>query len=271
MRIAIEWRSLGRVGARSGRQASRPGGRGAPGRTRAARSGCGSRSSPRWSTRSRTRAWASATPAPAASPPAAGSRVPCAAHSSSSAITCSTLRGRRAPARGDRTHRHVVLLVGADVGIESTDAGWASTLFSDTSAAAVYWTSIMPVLRPASVDEERRQARRVGRRSSCAMRRSRDRAELGHGDRQQVHRQRDRLAVEVAAGDRLAAAGRGARRIDVRAVGEDERVVGRGVDLELEHAPHVGQRVRDRAVDLRHAADRVRVLDLVRLRVVRSA
>ena len=47
------------------------------------------------------------------------------------------------------------------------------------------------------------------------------------------------------------------------ALREDERVVGRAVHLDVEDAPEVVERVADRAVDLRHAAQRVRVLDLV--------
>ena len=47
------------------------------------------------------------------------------------------------------------------------------------------------------------------------------------------------------------------------ALGEDERVVGRAVDLDVEDAPEVVERVADGAVDLGHAAQRVRVLDLV--------
>ena len=61
-----------------------------------------------------------------------------------------------------------------------------------------------------------------------------------------------------------------ASAVDVAAGGEHERVVGRGVELDVEHPPEVVERVADRAVDLRHAAQRVRVLDLVRRRVVRA-
>ena len=38
----------------------------------------------------------------------------------------------------------------ADVGIESTEAGWHHTLFSATSAAAVTWAIMNPESRPAS-------------------------------------------------------------------------------------------------------------------------
>jgi hypothetical protein len=36
----------------------------------------------------------------------------------------------------------------ADVGMESAEAGWTSTLFSEARAAAVYWSIIIPELRP---------------------------------------------------------------------------------------------------------------------------
>src|SRR5262245_65847398 len=39
----------------------------------------------------------------------------------------------------------------SQVGIESTEAGWLSVLFSETSAAAVYWASINPDRRPTSL------------------------------------------------------------------------------------------------------------------------
>lgn len=38
----------------------------------------------------------------------------------------------------------------ADVEIESTDAGWLSTRFSATRAAAVQWAIMKPELRPPS-------------------------------------------------------------------------------------------------------------------------
>ena len=158
----------------------------------------------------------------------------------------------------------------ADVGMESADDGWASTLFSDARAAAVYWTIISPLFRPGSgvrnagrppfsarVQEERRPP--LG-----------DGAQLGQRELGEVERQRDRLAVEVAAGDHEAAARREGVGRNGAALGEHERVVRRGVELHVEHAPEVVERVADRAVDLRHAAQRVRVLDLVRRPVVRA-
>ena len=50
---------------------------------------------------------------------------------------------------GDGAHADMVFGVGGG-GDESTLAGWASTLFSDTSEAAVYCTSIKPELTPPS-------------------------------------------------------------------------------------------------------------------------
>ena len=73
----------------------------------------------------------------------------------------------------------------AEVGIESTLAGWASILFSETSAAAVTWAIMKPEFRPPS------RARKAGRPDSAgltsrSMRRSLMRRELGRGDREQV-------------------------------------------------------------------------------------
>ena len=104
--------------------------------------------------------------------------------------------------------------------------------------------------------------------TSSAVRRSLIDAELGDGDLREVERERDRLAVEVAAADDPPAPGRD--RVDVGhpAAGEDERVVGGRVELDVEDAAQVVERVAHRPVDLRHAAQRVRVLDLVGVAVV---
>ena len=75
-----------------------------------------------------------------------------------------------------------------------------------------------------------------------------DIGQLGDGDGREVGHDRHRLAVEVTAGDDAA---------DLR---EYQRVVGDAVDLDLQHAANVRQRVAHRAVHLRHAADRIRVL-----------
>ena len=78
-----------------------------------------------------------------------------------------------------------------------------------------------------------------------ARRRSADRAEVGDRDAEEVHRLRHVLAVEMAARDRDVAAG---------AVVEDQRVVGRGVDLGREDALDVFDRLDRRPVHLRRAA-----------------
>ena len=94
------------------------------------------------------------------------------------------------------------------VGIESADAGWARTLFSEARAAAVYWKIISPESSPMA------GARNAGRPPfSRGVDEQRgpplaDRAELGDRELREVERQRDRLAVEVAAADDPAAAGR---------------------------------------------------------------
>jgi hypothetical protein len=76
----------------------------------------------------------------------------------------------------------------------------------------------------------------------------RDAAELGDRDREEVQRERQRLAVEVA------------RRQDLALFGEDQRVVGYRVDLAFDHPPRVFEDVRGSTVHLRHTPERVRVL-----------
>ncbi len=61
----------------------------------------------------------------------------------------------------------------ADVGMESTLAGWASTLFSETSAAAVYCAIMKPEFNPPSL------TRKAGRPLSLGFtRRSMRRSEM---------------------------------------------------------------------------------------------
>ena len=71
-----------------------------------------------------------------------------------------------------------------------------------------------------------------------------DRREVRQRDGEEVERHRDRLAMEVAAAQQLAA------------VGEDERVVGRRVELAAHHAGAEVDRVEHGTVHLRHAAQR---------------
>ena len=78
-----------------------------------------------------------------------------------------------------------------------------------------------------------------------------DVAQLGQGDRQEIHRQSDRLSVEIA------------RRDDHVLLGEDRRIVRRGVDFRGQHALHIVDRVLRGSVNLRHAAERIGVLHVV--------
>ena len=86
----------------------------------------------------------------------------------------------------------------------------------------------------------------------------RDVGQLGDGHARHVHGNGDGLAVEVAARNGLVV------------IGENERIVGDSVNLAREHVPAVAQRVAAGAVDLRHAADGIGVLHLVRIGVVRQ-
>ena len=74
-----------------------------------------------------------------------------------------------------------------------------------------------------------------------------DRREIRERDGEEVERHRDRLSVKVAAAQQLAGL-------------EHERIVGRGVQLAADDARGEVDRVEHRAVHLRHAAQRVRVL-----------
>ena len=78
-----------------------------------------------------------------------------------------------------------------------------------------------------------------------------DAAQVGHGHRQQVHRLRQVLAVEIAARDDLEAAS---------VLGENQRIVGGCVDFIADDGVDVIERVEHRPVHLRRAAQRVDVL-----------
>jgi hypothetical protein len=81
--------------------------------------------------------------------------------------------------------------------------------------------------------------------------------QLGEREREVVQRQRQRLAVEVAARD------------DLAVVREDERIVGDRGELALECAAHVVERVRHGADHLRGAPQRVGVLHAAAVGVAR--
>ena len=91
----------------------------------------------------------------------------------------------------------------AEVGRESTLAGWARLLFSLASAAAVTWAIMKPELRPGIGDQEGRQAAHmlVGQQRDAALG---QRADLGDGDGHGIGGQRHRLGMEIAAGDDFA-------------------------------------------------------------------
>ena len=105
-----------------------------------------------------------------------------------------------------------------------------------------------PGVEPALVGQERRQAvrhRRVQHPLDPALG---DRSQLREADLERVERNRDRLAVEVPVRD------------DLPAIGQHERVVGGGVQLDGDRPLGVVDRVAHGAVHLRRAAERVRVL-----------
>ena len=95
-----------------------------------------------------------------------------------------------------------------------------------------------------------------------------DRPELREGDLGEVEREGDRFAVEIPAADHESAAGGHRGLVDDAALRKDERIVGRAVHLDVEDTSEVVERVPDRAVNLRHAAERIRVLDLVSVALV---
>ena len=150
----------------------------------AARSGPGSRSSPSGSITARIRRRAASTPSPGwgasptarrrrprRSPPAAGP-APARRTAARSPGSARRARGRSAHAGRPRRPSRRGPPGSRTSGSSPPRTGWASTLFSDASAAAVYWTSISPLLRPGSGDRNAGRPPLSRPSSSSAVRRS---------------------------------------------------------------------------------------------------
>ena len=197
----------------------------------------------------RTKSCAARAPAPGSS--GARNSTPCAAASSSIASarsafasTCQALERRRVP------HRHVILLPGARRDRVHA-AGWQSTLFSLTSAAATYCGIMKPELSPPSCV---RNAGSPSERDGFVSRSTR-RSEMDASS-----------ANAIAIASSANASGwpwKLPLETSSSAVDEDERVVGRRVQLDGDGRLGVGEQVAAGAVHLRRAAERVRVLHLV--------
>jgi hypothetical protein len=123
--------------------------------------------------------------------------------------------------------------------MESTLAGWQSTLFSLTSAAATYCGIMKPEFSPPSW---------VGEPLDTTLG---DGRELGERHRRRVERERERLPVEVPVGHELPL------------LDEDEWIVGGRVELDADGCFGVREQVATGAVHLWRAAERVGVLHLV--------
>jgi hypothetical protein len=108
--------------------------------------------------------------------------------------------------------------------------------------------------------EERREAARQRRVHQLLDATLGDVAELGGRHRGEIEREGQRLPVEVAATDQVRVA---------FFVEEHERVVGDAVDLAREHLAGPAEGVARRAVHLRHAAERIRVLHAATFDVAR--
>ena len=81
-----------------------------------------------------------------------------------------------------------------------------------------------------------------------------DRTELRNRELREVEGQRDRLAVEVAARNDQPTTGGQRRRVCHAAAREDERVVRRGIQLDVEDAAQVIEGIANRTMNLGHAA-----------------
>jgi hypothetical protein len=135
----------------------------------------------------------------------------------------------------------------AELGMESTLAGLARRLFSETMAAWAYWAIIRPESTPGSGGEERGQAVGTGRVEEAVRPALGDRAKVGDTNGEEVEDVSDGRAVKVAVGG-------------YRPVGQYDRVVDGRAQFTLGHCASMGDGVPDRARHLRSAPQRVRVL-----------
>ena len=171
-------------------------------RVAASRSGPGSRS-PSGGRPARTRGVRLARrrrPAPAPGSIASRRSSACAAHEQLDGQDPLDVARATRPrlARRDRAHRDVVLLVRAGRDRIGRRRDGPGTLFSEASAAAVYWRASCRCRARTSAEEGGSPPLRRGSSEQRGPPLA-DRAELGERELGEVERQRDRLAVEVAA------------------------------------------------------------------------
>ena len=147
-------------------------------------------------------------------------------------------------------HRHVILLAGARRDRVDRRRMAQHLVLRDERRGDVLRDHEAAV-QPAVGREERRQAVGEVRVDEPLDAPLGDARELGDRHRERVERERERLAVEVAVRDERVV------------VDEHERIVGRRVELDRDGVVGVVEQVARRAVHLRRAAQRVRVLHLV--------
>ncbi len=137
------------------------------------------------------------------------------------------------------------------MGIESTECGAASGFISLASAAAVTCKIMKPEFSPASANQKRRQLAglRIGHLLDAPLGNS---AQRGERDGHLIGGHRQRLAVKIAAADHFARTGAG--------ISKDERIVRGAVEFDRECRANLRERVAHRSVNLRRAAQAVRVL-----------
>ena len=151
---------------------------------------------------------------------------------------------------GRVAHRHVILLPGARRDRVDRCRVAERLVLGDERCGHVL-RDHEPRVEPAVGREERRQPVAQVRVDEALDAALGDARELGHRHRERVERERERLPVEVPGRDEHAV------------LDEHERVVGRRVQLGRDRVLDVVEEVARRAVHLRRAAQRVRVLHLV--------
>ncbi len=142
--------------------------------------------------------------------------------------------------------------------MESTLAGYAICLFSETSAAAVTCAIMKPEFSPGCGVRNAGRPDKAGS-VSMAMRALGHRADLADRHRQHVGGEGHRLGVEIAAGHHVAG------------VGHHQRIVGDAIGFDGQRRRRLPHHVEHSAHHLRLAAQAIGILNAIVDRAMRGA
>lgn len=154
-------------------------------------------------------------------------------------------------ASSPRCHGDVILLVGLGRDVVAYGRERQGLVLGGQSGGGAADDVVAVVQADGLAGERQRQTVADGRIAEGEATAVGDVADLDEGHRQDIHCKAGRLAVEVAAGEEL---------VMTVALGKDQRVIGSGVDLNLDEMLDIVKVLAADALDLRHAAEAVVIL-----------